>query len=461
MRTQESVILDDASARNPFSEDLYIRQHHARSILCLPLINQAKVIGVLYLENTLTSHVFTPTRIAVLKLLASQAAISLENTRLYGELEEREEALRRSRTYLAEAQRLTQTGSWAGNIIAREMHHSSEEHSRLYGFDRDSGPPSFEQFERRIHRDDRARVGETFVSASHAGADVDVQYRIVLPDGTIRYVQAVGHPTGGPGEFVGFLMDVTERRRADEERETLRQAQADLAHITRVTTMGELTASLAHEIKQPIAAAVTDAKTCVRWLRRDDPDVMEARDAAARMVNDVTRAADIISSISSLFTKSALTRQLVDVNQLIQEMIVMLRNEAIRHAIVIRTDLDPDLPGVVADRVQLQQVVMNLMLNGIDAMTDTGDSNELTVTSEAHDDQLVISISDTGVGLPREQPDQIFKAFFTTKVHGTGMGLSISRSIVESHGGRLWATGNSGPGATFSFSLPATAATAT
>jgi PAS domain S-box-containing protein len=369
------------------------------------------------------------------------------------------EALRRSQVYLAEAQRLTRTGSWAGNIVTRKMRHSSEEHYRLYGFDPHDGSPSFDQLDQRIHPDDRARVSDVFLNASRAVTDVDVQYRIVLPDGTTRYVHAVGHPvsqpSGEPGEFVGFLMDVTERRQADEERETLRQAQADLAHMTRVTTMGELTASLAHEIKQPITAARTDARTCLRWLRRDDPDVPEACEAASRMVRDVERAADIISSVSVLFTKGALPRHLVDVNELIREMIVMLRSEANRYAIAVHAELDPDLPGIVANRVQLQQVLMNLMLNGIDAMKDTDGGPQLTITSEATDDQLLVSVCDTGIGLPPEQPDQIFRAFFTTKVHGTGMGLSISRSIIESHGGRLWAIGNSGRGATFHFSLPA------
>ena len=222
--------------------------------------------------------------------------------------------------------------------------------------------------------------------------------------------------------------------------------------------MGELTASLAHEIRQPISAAVTNAKTCLRWLGRDDPDVTEAREAASRIVKDVTRAADIIGRISLLFKKGALQRELVDVNELIREMIVLLRSEANRYSISIRTELAEDLPKVMADRVQLQQVFMNLMLNGIDAMKGTTGGGELTIKSEAGDGQLLISVSDTGVGLPPEQAEQIFKAFFTTKDNGTGMGLPISRSIIESHGGRLWAAGASGRGATFQFTLPATVA---
>jgi signal transduction histidine kinase len=252
-----------------------------------------------------------------------------------------------------------------------------------------------------------------------------------------------------------IMMDMTERKRSEE---ALREAQANLARVSRVTTMGELTASLAHEIKQPIAAAVTNARTCLRWLGRDQPDVAEGREAAARIIKDVTRASDIISSISVMFKKGALQRQAVDVNELIREMIVLLRSEANRYSISIRTELAEDLPKVMADRVQLQQVFMNLMLNGIDAMKETSGGSELNIKSEAGDGQLLISVSDTGVGLPPEQTDQIFKAFFTTKDTGTGMGLPISRSIIESHGGRLWATGASGRGATFQFTLPATVA---
>ena len=254
-----------------------------------------------------------------------------------------------------------------------------------------------------------------------------------------------------------IMMDMTERKRSEE---ALREAQANLARVSRVTTMGELTASLAHEIRQPIAAAVTNARTCLRWLGRDQPDVAEGREAAARIIKDVTRASDIISSISVMFKKGALQRQAVDVNELIREMIVLLRSEANRYSISIRTELAEDLPKVMADRVQLQQVFMNLMLNGIDAMKETSGGSELAIKSETDAGQLLISVSDTGVGLPPEQADKIFRAFFTTKDSGTGMGLPISRSIIESHGGHLWFTGNSGRGATFQFSLPSTAAAA-
>jgi PAS domain S-box-containing protein len=375
-----------------------------------------------------------------------------------------EEALRRSEGYLTDAQRLTGTGSWAWNVATRQSVYWSQENFRLFGFDPEGGIPSDEAFYRRIHPEDRDRVRrEVFLERPDEGSHFDVEFRIVLPDGAIRYVRSTGHPirtiSGDLLEYVGTSVDVTERKRADEERERLRQVQADLAHLSRVTTMGELTASLAHEIRQPISAAVTNAKTCLRWLGRDEPDVAEACEAASRLVKDVTRAGEIIGRISTLFQKGALQRELVDVNELIGEMIVLLRSEANRYLISIHTELAEDLPKVMADRVQLQQVFMNLMLNGIDAMKETNGGSELTIKSETSDSQLLISVSDTGVGLPPEQGAEIFKAFFTTKDKGTGMGLPISRSIIESHGGLLWATGASGRGATFQFTLPATAAT--
>jgi PAS domain S-box-containing protein len=370
------------------------------------------------------------------------------------------ERLQRSEAYLAEAERLSHTGSWAFDI--RGPAYWSEENFRIWGFDPQQGPPNRETVLQRIHPEDRDRVIEHVQKAVRERGDYAVEFRIVLPEGTIKHIQGLGRPvfnaSGELIEVVGTQLDVTERKRAEEERERLRQVQADLAHLNRVTTMGELTASLAHEIKQPIAAAVTNAKTCLRWLGRDEPDVAEAREAASRLVKDAMRAADIISKVSLLFKKDALQRELVDVSELAREMIVMLRSEANRYSISIRTELAEDLPKVMADRVQLQQVFMNLMLNGIEAMKEMESGSELTIKSETDQGQLLISVSDTGVGLPREQADQIFRAFFTTKDNGTGMGLPISRSIVESHGGRLWVTDNGGRGVTFHFTLPKTVA---
>jgi C4-dicarboxylate-specific signal transduction histidine kinase len=253
------------------------------------------------------------------------------------------------------------------------------------------------------------------------------------------------------------LMEV--KRRVEESRnraeEALREAHADLAHVNRVTAMGELAASLAHEVNQPIAAAVTDANTCLRWLTRDHPDVEEARQAASRVVKDAARASDIIIRVRSLFKKGTSQQELVDVNEVIREMIVLLRSQATRYSISMRTELSEDIPQIMGDRVQLQQVLMNLMMNGIEAMKDVAGPRDLAIDSQrAEDEQLMVSVSDTGVGLPPQQEDQIFNAFFTTKRDGTGMGLRISRSIVESHGGRLWAADNPPRGARFHLTLP-------
>jgi PAS domain S-box-containing protein len=372
-----------------------------------------------------------------------------------------EVALRQTEAYLEEAQRLTHTGSWAWNVARRENVHWSQEQYRLFGLDPESNSPSFEKAFQRIHPEDHATFNKVIERAIRERSDFEVDFRIVLPDGSTKYSRSVGHPvfsaSGELVEFVGTGIDMTERRQAEKERERLRQVQADLAHINRATTMGELTASLAHEINQPIAAAATDARTCLRWLTREQPDMEEARESAARMVNAVTRAADIISRLRQLFKKGAPQTSLVDVSEVIQEMVVLLGSEASRHSVSILTELSEDLPRVAADRVQLQQVLMNLMLNGIEAMQDTKGGGQLTIRSlRGESGQLLISVSDTGMGLPPDQADQIFNAFFSTKAQGTGMGLSISRSIIESHGGRLWATSNSGRGATFNFTLPST-----
>jgi PAS domain S-box-containing protein len=255
--------------------------------------------------------------------------------------------------------------------------------------------------------------------------------------------------------FTGFIRDIGERKQAEEQREKLRRAQADLAHINRVTTMGELAASLGHEIKQPISAAAADAETCLQWLSRDQPDLAEAQAAASRLIKDVTRASDIITRIGSLFKKGVPQRELVQIDRLIDEMVSLIRSEAVRYSISIHSELAKGLPKIMADRVGLQQVFMNLMLNGIDAMKDMGTAGRLTITArQSENRQLIVSVSDTGVGLRPEQNDQIFNVFFTSKPQGTGMGLPISRSIIESHGGRLWATSGNGPGATFQFTLP-------
>jgi signal transduction histidine kinase/tetratricopeptide (TPR) repeat protein len=321
IRTRERVLLDDASSDELYSKDDYVRRKHSRSVLCLPIIKQTKLVGALYLENALTPSAFTPDRVTVLQLLASQAAISLEN--------------------------------------------------------------------------------------------------------------------------VGLFSD-------------LRQAQDDLARVHRVTTMGELAASLAHELSQPISGAMTNANTCLRKLGRDDPDLDEVRTATRRIVRDAQRATDIIGRIRSQFKKGALNQEVVDVNEINRETVALLRDEAGRYNISVHTELAIDLPQMVGDRVQLQQVSMNLIVNSIEAMKDKDGIREIIIKSQRDEDEwILVSVSDSGVGFPQQLAEQIFDPFFTTKPRGTGMGLRICRSIIESHRGRLWAVGTPGRGATFYLRLPA------
>jgi PAS domain S-box-containing protein len=449
MRTREIVILDDASDQTAFSADPYIVQSRAHSILCLPLVNQTKLIGILYLENNLTPYVFTPGRVTVLKVLASQAAISLENTRLYGDLEDREARIRR----LVEAN-VVGVVMWTldGAIIEAN---EAFLHMVQYGHEdlasgrvrwTDLTPAEWRDCDERAVADLKATgIFQPFEKEYFRknGSRVPVLVAGALFEGSRNE---------GVAEGVAFVVDLSEQKRAEQERERLRQLEAELAHINRVSTLGEMTASLAHEIKQPIAAAITSANSCLEWLAHEPPNLDRARAAAARVDKYGNRAAEIIDRIRSFYKKSPPQRELVGVNGIVEEMLTLLKGEANRYSVAMRTELAADLPKIMVDRVQLQQVFMNLMLNAMEAMKDSG--GELMVKSELQDGHLQFSVSDTGVGLPMEKRDQMFSAFFTTKPQGSGMGLAISRSIVESHGGQLWASANSGGGATFNFTLP-------
>jgi PAS domain S-box-containing protein len=368
-----------------------------------------------------------------------------------------EEALRRSEAYLADAQRLTHTGTWAYKAGGVALYWS-EENFRIWGFNPQHGVPDMETVQQRMHPEDRDREVEYAKRAVRAGKDFVQEFRIVLPDGNVRHIQSVGHPvfsaSGEVTEVLGTHIDITERKHAEQERERLHQLEEDLAHMNRVVMLGELASSLAHEINQPITATVTSAKACLRWLAHDPPELERARAAAMRIESDGNRAGEIIHRLRMFYkTGAPPQRELVDINDVVDEMLVLLRNEAMRHSISLRTELAPQLPQVLADRVQLQQVLMNLMLNGIEAMAD--EAGELSVRSQRTENGLLlVSVSDTGVGLPSEKPDLIFNAFYTTKPQGTGMGLAISRSIIEAHGGRLWASANAPRGATFHFTLP-------
>jgi PAS domain S-box-containing protein len=365
--------------------------------------------------------------------------------------------LRRERAYLAEAQSLTHTGSWVANFHTGQNNHVSDEIYRLHGFDPNKGAVGADSFYKTIHPDDEPSVWEIITKASDARTDFEVpEYRICRPDGTIRILRAIGHhdPAAEMGEYVGITMDITERKRAEAERERLRQLEADLARGNRVNLMGELAAALAHEIKQPITASVTSANALLRWLAHDPPDLDRARAAASRIEEDANRAANVIDSLRSFYrTGTPTERQIIDVKEIIEQMSGLLRGEADRHTITICSEMESDTPKILANPVQLQQVFMNLMLNAIEAMKDIGGT--LAIRSRMdHENRLFVSISDTGIGLPTGSAEQVFEPFHTTKPQGTGMGLTITRSIVESYGGRVWATANQGIGATFHFTLP-------
>jgi PAS domain S-box-containing protein len=367
-----------------------------------------------------------------------------------------EEALKRSEFYLREAQKLTHTGSWAWRVSDRNLVHLSEEWYRVYGCDPSDGAPNWEKRLDLVHPEDRLTWKNTIERAIVEKTDYDITFRIVLPGGVMKWIHTVGHPvltaTGELVQFLGCSTDITDHKRAEQERDKLRVLEDELAHINRVSMMGEMAASLAHEIKQPIAAAMTSANSCIEWLAHEPPNLDRARAAAAKIDKYGNRAAEIIDHIRSLYRKSPPQSEATDVNEIVHEIFTLLQDEAIRYSIAMRPELAGELPKIKADRVQLQQVFMNLMLNAIEAMRDEG--GELTVKSQRQDGQLLFSVSDTGPGLPVGKVDQIFSAFFTTKPQGSGMGLAISRTIVESHGGRLWATANDGRGATFHFTLP-------
>jgi PAS domain S-box-containing protein len=446
VRTQESVILDDASVQNTFSADAYLRQHHARSVLCLPLLKQATLIGVLYLENTLTLHVFTPARVAVLTLLASEAAISLENTRLYSELTEREARIRR----LVEANII---GIVIWNLEGRILE-ANEAFLRMVGYGREDLVSGRVRWREVTPDQWREADDQALAELAATGTCAPREKEYIRQDGS-RVPVLVGAALleGRRDEGVAFVLDLTERKRAEE---ALHQAQAELAHITRVMTMGELASSIAHEVNQPLAALVTNANAGLRWLASQPPDLEEARECLRRIIRDGNRAGEVITRIRSLVKKSAPAKARLDLNDTIQEVLLITNAEARRHRVFVRTELAAALPPVRGDRVQVQQVILNLVMNGIEAMREVTDRpRELLIRSRPEESShVLVAVQDSGIGLDEQRLERVFEAFYTTKPEGMGMGLSISRSIIEAHGGRLWPTAHRDYGATFQFTLP-------
>jgi PAS domain S-box-containing protein len=447
IRTRESVILDDASAQNPFPADEYICQKRARSVLCLPLVKQAKLIGVLYLENNLASHVFTPSRISVLELLASQAAISLENARLYNDLREREARIRR----LVDSNII--------GIVIWDVHGRIIEANQAFldivGYAReDLASLRWTELTPAEWRD----VDDQALAELNAVGTVKPREKEYFRKDGSRVPVLVARALfeWNRDEGVAFVLDLTERKHVEG---ALRDAQANLAHVVRVTTLGELAASIAHEVNQPLAAVVANGEACLRWLDRQTPDLDAARRSVEWIIDDGNRAGEVIRRVRALANKTEIEKVPLDVNEIIREVITLVQRELISHRVSLRMELAPALPTVLGDRVQLQQVIINLVMNGIEAMQSVTDRPRELVVRSGQDQpgQALISVADCGVGIAAENVDRLFNPFFTTKSGGMGMGLSICRSIMEVHGGRLWASANIPHGATFQFTLPVTA----
>jgi len=455
-RTRESVILDDALLQNPFSADGYIARERARSVLCLPLVKQSQLIGVLYLENKLASHAFTPSRISVLELLASQAAISLENARLFNDLQEREARIRR----LVDSN-IVGIVIWEvrGRIIE-----ANQAFLDIVGYTReDLASLRWTELTPAEWRD---VDDQAFAELNTTGTVHPREKQYFRKDGSrVPVLVARALFEWKPDEGVAFVIDMTDRKRAEEKlrasEQRLLDAQMELAHITRVTTLGELTVSIAHEVNQPLAAVVANAEAALRWLRRRTPDVDAACRSVEWIIDDGNRASEVIRRVRTLAKKSGLEKVPLDINDVVRETIPLVQRELTSHQILLPMELAPALPTILGDRVQLQQVIINLVMNGIEAMQSVADRpRELVIRSRQDEkQQVLVSITDCGVGISAENADRLFSAFFTTKSSGMGMGLSICRSIIEAHGGRLWTTANIPHGATFQFTLPLDAET--
>ncbi|HXI92825.1 MAG TPA: ATP-binding protein, partial [Blastocatellia bacterium] len=452
LRTGENVFVDDAAVGSSFPADPYIRQQRARSILCIPLMNQAKVTGAIYLENSLTARVFSPSRIAVLKVVASQAAISLENARLYRNLAEREAKIRR----LVDANII---GIIVWNVSG-EILEANDAFLRIVGYERedlvsgqvrwrDLTPPEW------LERDERALAE---LGATGRAQPFEKEY--FRRDGSrVPVLIGVASFEAGANGGVAFVLDLSERKYAEEKAKEserrYREVQTELAHANRVATMGQLTASIAHEVNQPIAATVTNAQAALRWLNAQPPNIDEVGQTLSQIVKDAGRAGDVLGRIRNLVRKAPTRKEPVDINDAVHEMIELTRGEAAKSGASVQTRLSEGLPLIEADRVELQQVLLNLIMNALEAMRGVSDGErQLVVSTEVESNCVVVTVRDSGPGFGPGGPDEAFAPFYTTKSTGLGMGLSICRSIIEGHRGRLWASSNMPRGAIVQFTVP-------
>jgi signal transduction histidine kinase len=367
------------------------------------------------------------------------------------EQKQAEERLRRSESFLAEGQRLSLTGSFSWNLTTDVITWSDQVY-RIFEFD-PTVRVTFERIQSRVHPDDLAMFADVIDRARSYGADFEYEQRLLMPSGSVKYLHVVAHAAGGL-EFIGAVQDVTERRRAQEE---LDRARSELTHVARVTSLGTLAASIAHEVNQPLSGIITNASTCLRMLAADPPNLDGARETARRTIRDGHRASEVVNRLRGLFTRKQVIAESVDLNAAIREVIALTASELRQGGVVVREELPDDLPPVAGDRVQLQQVILNLLLNAADAMSGVDDRARELVVRTWHDEGVgvCVSVQDSGVGFAPEDCERLFEAFYTTKAQGMGIGLSVSRSVIERHHGRLWAVRNEGPGATFSFSIPA------
>lgn len=453
LRTGESLCLEDAMIDPAFTADPYIRQHGARSILCMPLVNRAKLTGALYLENNLSANVFNPGRIAVLRLLVSQAAISLENARLYRDVAEREAKIRR----LVDAN-IIGIVVWSAD---GEIIEANDAFLRMVGYERDDLMSGRVRWHDMTPPECRSESEKALAVAICTGRANPFEKEYIRKDGgRVPVIVGLAAFEANLQEGVAFVLDLTERKQAEERvregERRYREVQTELAHANRVATMGQLAASIAHEVNQPIAATVTNANAALRWLRADPPDHGEVNQVLGRIIKDANRAAEVLGRIRQLIRKTPPQKQPVDLGAALLEMVEFTRGEAAKSRTVVRVELAEDLPEVEGDRVELQQVMLNLIVNAIEAMEAVPiGERQLMVSTGYEGGGVRVRVSDTGPGFVGGNNDLHFAPFYTTKASGMGMGLSICRSIIDSHAGRLWASSNLPRGAVVQFSLPA------